>query len=183
MISGRKPEIRAALQIRDSAADDLSAIESLYPEAFPDEDLVPLVRALLHPSVDAVSLLAIMDSDPVGHIVFTPCGVTGSSAKVALLGPLAVVPPWQRRGIGSALVRVGLERLCATRDRAVYVLGDPAYYARLGFAAEHSVTPPYELPEEWAGAWQARMLEEDGGAPRGRLDVPAPWRVRELWLP
>lgn len=164
-------------------ADDTAGIESLYPQAFPDEDLVPLVRRLLGELPIATSLVAAVDSRIVGHAIFTSCTVEGSDRKVVLLGPLAVAPTEQRKGIGSALVEAGIE--CARESGAdvVCVLGDPAYYGRLGFAAEALIESPYPLPPEWAGAWQSRYLTGPAQPGAGTLIVPRPWRDPALWGP
>ena len=82
------------LQIRESRPDDSAAIESLYLRAFPDENLLPLVRDLLSDSVVAISLVAAIDTRIVGHVIFTTCGVVGNSVNASLLGPLAVAPAW-----------------------------------------------------------------------------------------
>jgi len=170
-------------EIRESVPDDLPSIAVLYPDAFPDEDLLPLVRKLLQDVSVAFSLVGIIGSSVVGHIVFTTCSVAGSSDKVALLGPLAVAPAWQRQGIGSAIVRAGLQRLENIGATHVYVLGDPAYYGRLGFVAEGRVAPPYPLPAEWRGAWQSMSLRSAEPRRQGRLCVPQPWRQPALWTP
>jgi putative acetyltransferase len=104
------------LEIRDSVSADFGAIELLYPDAFPDEDLLPLVRDLLHDTTVATSIVGEIDSRIVGHVIFTKCGVTGKRTNAALLGPLAVTPALQGKGIGSALVRTGLRQL---EDRGV----------------------------------------------------------------
>jgi putative acetyltransferase len=164
--------------IRPSVPGDRAGIEALYPAAFPDEDLLPLLRELLpHPSV-AFSLVAEAGMELVGHVVFTGC-----PDKVALLGPLAVAPARQKQGIGKALVNAGLERLERSGWVRVLVLGDPAYYGRLGFTCETGVEPPYELPSAWRTAWQAKELGGPHAPPRGRLAVPPPWNRRALWAP
>ena len=171
------------LEIRESVPGDLAGIESLYPEAFPDEDLLPLVRDLLWDAPVALSLVGIIDSRLVGHGILTKCRVVGSRTKAALLGPLAVAPAWQKQGIGRAIVRAGLKRLEDAGVSQVYVLGDPAYYGRLGFQPESCVTPPYPLPAEWAGAWQSKSLG-GGATPRpGKLSLPRPWLRPALWAP
>jgi putative acetyltransferase len=168
--------------IRESAAADVEAIEALYPRAFPDEDLLPLVRELLEDSEVTVSLVSLMDEELAGHAIFTMCSVDGASARVALLGPLAVAPTRQRRGVGSALVRAGLQHLKDADVDLVCVLGDPAYYGRFGFAPETGVEPPYQLPAEWEGAWQSTRLSNLSEC-SGRLSVPRQWRRRALWAP
>jgi putative acetyltransferase len=168
---------------RVGAPGDLGAIESLYPEAFPEEDLLPLVRDLLGESNGTLSLVATADSSLVGHVVFTNCRVADSDGRAALLGPLVVAAAWRGRRIGTAIVRDGLLRLTESGIRQVFVLGDPAYYGRLGFRPESLVTPPYELPFEWMDAWQSQSLTEAATPLSGKLLVPRPWLRSELWLP
>jgi putative acetyltransferase len=155
----------------------------MYPQAFPDEDLVPLIRNLLQDTVDTLSLVATIDSSITGHVLFTRGRLAESGYAAALLGPLAVSPNHQRRGIGSALVREGLDQLQREGVRQVFVLGDPAYYGRFGFAAEKDVLAPYELPAEWATAWQSLALDPDATPGSGKLILPGPWMRPELWLP
>ncbi|MEQ8603806.1 MAG: N-acetyltransferase [Marivibrio sp.] len=166
--------------IRSAGPTDADSILALYPLAFPAEDLTALVQALLtHP--DALSLIAAEGDAVVGHIVFTRCPAAGGGPDLALLGPLCVTPARQRAGIGTALTREGVRRLTLTGVGRVLVLGDPAYYARAGFAPETAVAPPYPLPDGWAPAWRGLAL---GGAPAPRaqtLQVPEVWRDPALW--
>ena len=171
------------LKIHESIQGDATAIELLYPEAFPDEDLLSLVRDLSQDSMIAMSLVGTIDSRVVGHVVFTNCGVVGRNVKAALLGPLAVAPIWQRQGIGSAIVRAGLQRLQDTAVHLVCVLGDPAYYGRLGFVQESLVEPPFPLPAEWDGAWQSQYLDDTTMPCAGKLSVPSQWLQPALWAP
>lgn len=161
----------------------MASIERLYPAAFPEEDLLPLVRQLLTEDPGILSLVAEAGEATVGHILFTLCGISGSDAKAALLAPLAVAPEWQRKGIGSALIREGLSRLKRDGVARAYVLGDPAYYGRSGFSPETGVAPPYPLPEEYREAWQSLGL---GSAPlpdHGTLGLPDVWMQPALWAP
>lgn len=161
----------------------MPAIESLYPEAFPDEDLLPLVGELLRGSTTTLSLVGMIDGLLAGHAVFTKCHVAESSGADALLGPAAIAPTWQRRGVGSAIIRAGLQRLKDAGVTQVYVLGDPSYYGRLGFTAETRVAPPYELPPEWVGAWQSQSLLGAAKPRSGKLLLPQPWLRPALWAP
>lgn len=171
------------LAIRQSRQKDLAAIESLYPAAFPDEDLVPLVRELLNDPEVANSLVGIIGKQRVGHAIFTKCGIDGKDCCVALLGPLAVAPSWQRQGIGSAIVRAGLTALESNGVSRVCVLGDPLYYRRLGFLPDSLIEPPFPLPPAYDGAWQSRGLGEFSRPVSGKLCVPSQWRKRSLWVP
>lgn len=170
-----------SIEIRESLPDDMAAIETLYPDAFPDEDLLPLVKELLKETPVILSLVAITRTSVAGHAIFSTCSITGNTNKVALLGPLAVGTDYQRQGVGSALIRAGLQRLENDGVSTVFVLGDPAYYGRFGFARELDVMPPYRLPEEWGGAWQSINLGGSEPPDQGTLDVPQPWRQPVLW--
>lgn len=171
------------LDIRPSVAADVAALGRLYPQAFPDEDLLPLVRDLLRTTPAALSLVATLASRLVAHVIFTACALEGSRSQAALLGPLAVIPARQRQGIGSALVRDGCQRLRTAGVRHLYVLGSPAYYGRFGFRPESRVTPPYGLPPEWHDAWQSKPLGEADTDPSGMILLPAPWLEQRLWMP
>ncbi|WP_372618339.1 GNAT family N-acetyltransferase [Falsiroseomonas sp.] len=171
------------LDIRETTPADLPGIATLYAEAFPGEELMPLVGELLQEPCGVLSLAAIAGSALVGHAVFTACGLDAAADGIALVGPLAVAVAWQRRGIGTALLRAGLRRLEEAGVEQACVLGDPAYYGRLGFAAETGIRPPYALPPQWEGAWQSLPLGAAGRPRQGKLRVPRPWRRPALWAP
>jgi putative acetyltransferase len=169
------------LEIRESRPSDAAGIEQLYVDAFPDEDLLPLVRKLLDLRKSVISLVGIREKAIVGHISFTFCNVEGGKEKVALLAPLAVTPTLHKQGIGSTLVQTGFKHLESSKTGYVFVLGDPAYYSRFGFKAESKVATPYPLPTEWREAWQSLKLSYAGAPHEGKLSVPEPWRQITLW--
>ncbi len=171
------------LEIRESVADDVPELEILYPAAFPDEDLLPVLRRLLAMPSGVLSLVATADDAVIGHVAFTTCGVDGTDHKVELLAPLCVAPARQRGGIGKALIQAGFDRFKGAGVGKVLTLGDPEYYKRSGFQAETQIAPPYELPKEWDGAWQSVALNTSGRDLRGKIDVPEAWRDPVLWLP
>ena len=171
------------IELRESLSADRTALKDLYLTAFPDEDLFPLVSELLSGKYDVLSLVAIFKGAVTSHLVFTMCSIAGINQKVALLGPVAVNPQFQRRGIGSALIREGFCSLKNEGVKQVYVLGDPAYYGRFGFEAQSKVIPPYPLPQEWLTAWQSISLLEAGSDLQGVLSVPQPWLQPTLWAP
>jgi putative acetyltransferase len=173
----------AELKIRESVEGDFSGIESLYPQAFPDEDLLPLVRDLLSAPDVAITFVGTVGSQITGHAIFTKCRILENEIKAALLGPLAVAPAWQGQGIGSAMVRAGFSRLKEEGVDVVLVLGDPAYYSRFGFAPETLVEPPFRLPDEWQGAWQSLYMDGKQLSRSGKLSVPPQWQKRALWSP
>lgn len=165
-----------------SRSEDRHAIFTLYRQAFPDQDLMQLVADLLAEDCDSVISLVVRDpSGLAGHAAVTVCSVDGSKALVALLGPVAIEPAMQGRGIGTALVRHALD--AAARHGAVQacVLGDPGYYGRFGFQPNATVIPPYPIPEAWAAAWQWLLLGGADAPVSGQLNVPAAWQRAELW--
>ena len=87
------------IQVRISTPEDLPALDALYPAAFPDEDLRALMHELVRERSDTLSLVALHDGAVAGHIVFTTCPLEAGDWRVALLGPLAVAPPYQRQGL------------------------------------------------------------------------------------
>ncbi len=171
------------LEVRTCLSSDMPSIDTLYPDAFPDEDLLPLVQDLLTLRSVTLSLVGIVDRTLAGHVVFTACSIAGTEQKISLLGPLAVAPAWQSKGIGSALVREGLQQVAHDGAVRACVLGDPAYYGRFGFAPEADIMPPYPLPTEWTGAWQSVSLHNTEPPPHGTLTVPEAWRQPALWAP
>lgn len=171
------------ISIRPAAPGDLSALEALYRAAFPEEDLLALLRALLDAPEDVQNRVAEGEGELVGHVALSACRVAPAGVGVALLGPLAVSPARQRRGIGSRLVAAALEAAGEAGASAVFVLGDPGYYGRFGFQADARVAPPYPIPDDWRSGWQALVLPGSAPPPAGTLEVPAPWRRRALWAP
>ena len=169
------------LTIRECRPDDLAWLESLYPAAFPEEDLLPLVRAMMKNSEALLSLVGEKEGVGAGHAVFTLGVIEETEQSIALLGPVAVDPGHQRSGIGSAIIREGLNRLKADGIEQVFVLGDTAYYGRLGFLAGAKVKPPYDLPVEWSDAWQYLVLADTDVDDDGRLSLPEFWMRPELW--
>ncbi|MEO1703107.1 MAG: N-acetyltransferase [Pseudomonadota bacterium] len=172
--------MQSDVQIRAFGEADLDELERLYPAAFPQEELRPLVRELSDASEDVVAWVAELKGTVMGHIAFARCAV-GNLPNVYLLGPLAVTPQHQRKGVGKALIAFGLADLRERNASHVYVLGDPNYYGRHGFKSERTVSPPFELPAQWDGAWQSIALSGDVAASKGTLLVPPVWEKPELW--
>jgi putative acetyltransferase len=167
--------------IRDTTPEDVPRVLALYPRAFPEEALAPLVSTLLATVPGVLSLAGVEEDEVVAHGLFTPSA--SEAGEGALLGPLGVVPRLRRRGLGASLVRAGLRRLEAAGCRQVFVLGDPGYYRRFGFSPERRVLPPCPVPEAWADAWQSRSLAARPPLAAGRLLLPTPWMDPALWAP
>jgi putative acetyltransferase len=146
--------------IRRERAEDHGAVDVVLRAAFPTPAEAALVEALRAAGDAAVSLVAERrtgdrDGVVVGHVLFSPVTVTphggGRAAPGLGLAPLAVATAAQRRGIGGALVRAGLDTCRAYGCGFVVVLGDPGYYARFGFgrASDRGIANEYGADEEF----------------------------------
>ena len=179
-------EANPDFSLRISTPGDQAAFLSIYPLAFPNEDMVPLLRELWQEPENCLSLVVFAGEEPAGHAMFTRCNLHPESAPVALLGPVAVRPDQHGHGLGSALIQEGLRRLRQEGTALVCVLGDPAYYSRFGFEPTRRILPPYGPsvpPPEWEGAWQSIALTDAAASLSGRLVVPRAWDNESLWLP
>ncbi|SDB60573.1 putative acetyltransferase [Desulfonatronum thiosulfatophilum] len=135
------------LEIRQEDPQDQNAVQSLNLAAFENGPEAALVDALRSSCKEYLAFVAVEDGAVVGHILFTPVTVDGSDAAGMGLAPMAVLPSRQRKGIGTQLVRHGLEHLRRSGCPFVIVLGHPEYYPRFGF--EQAST--YRLVSQWEG--------------------------------
>jgi len=121
-------------RIRSATPKDAAAIRRIHLQAFGRSAEADIVAALVAANAVSLSLLAEHDGEVVGHILFSPVTIEREAVPVIGLAPMAVLPGWQRRGVGSALVRASLDELRRIGCDAVVVLGHPAFYPRFGFA-------------------------------------------------
>lgn len=122
-----------ATDVRHERADEAAAIAALVAEAFGRDAEAELVGRLRAAGALTASLVATAAGTLLGHVALSPVETNGQSGPWLGLAPLAVRPAWRRRGIGSRLVRHAVEAAAAAGAQAVFVLGDPGYYDRLGF--------------------------------------------------
>lgn len=139
--------------IRAEKENDQDAVYTVNVSAFETPSEANLVDALREQAQSVVSLVAEDDGELVGHIMFSPVSLSGCpKLKVMGLAPMAVAPEQQRKrkGIGSALVRAGLEQCRNLGFAAVVVLGHPKYYPRFGFSpsSQFGIDSEYDVPEE-----------------------------------
>ncbi len=108
-----------------------------------------------------ISLIAETDHSVVGHVAFSPVGIDqNENFRAYILAPLAVQTDYQKRRIGSTLIKYGMRQLSAMGVNIVFVYGDPNYYERFGFNADtaRNYTTPYKL--QYPSGWQAIVLNE-----------------------
>jgi putative acetyltransferase len=151
------------MDIRTEKLEDIEAIRQVNIAAFDREteaNLVDRLRGI--PST--FSFVAVQFDRIVGHLFFSPVVVEGkcpSNFSILGLAPVAILPEYQRQGIGSLLIREGLKECVRSGFQAVVVLGHPNFYPRFGFipASRKNLGCEYGVPDEVFMA-----LELDNGA-------------------
>ncbi len=138
--------------IRPEKPDDLNIIREINISAFGEKTEADLVDALRKSGIPLISLVAEEDKTLIGHIMFSPVTVDNgcSAISVAGLAPMAVLPELQRTGVGSVLVKEGLEQCKQADYSAVVVLGHPEYYPRFGFVPSvlYNIRSEYDVPDD-----------------------------------
>ena len=173
-----------AVSVRLEAPGDEPWVRAVELAAFPtgpyEADIVDRIRS---EAPDGwYSLVAIgtpgsgVDGLMVGHLLLSPCPVVNDDgevvATVLAVGPVAVVPEVQRRGIGAALMHVATSLAMARGVPALVLLGHPSYYPRFGFgsARDAGLAPPTGLWPD--AAWMARILPAWSDEMRGTVRYP-----------
>jgi predicted N-acetyltransferase YhbS len=162
------------VKIRTETLRDRDRVRAVITAAFGSPEDADLVEALRADAcwIPELSLVAEdVDGTVIGHILFTRAHI--GTAPALTLAPLSVDPAHQGSGIGSALVRAGLDAARALGERTVTVLGHPTYYPRFGFerADAHQVTCTLS-----AGPDEGKMVASlDGGpVPSGDMSFGRP---------
>jgi putative acetyltransferase len=128
---------------------DWAAIRAVNERAFGRTEEANVVEKIRANCPDILSLVALREGRVVGHVLFSPATIDTDNGPIMGMGlaPMAVPPECQRQGIGSALVRRGLELLGERSCPFVIVLGHPEYYPRFGFERASR----YGLKSQWEG--------------------------------
>ena len=152
------------LSIRKTNDSDLSEIMRVEEKAFGYPKEAELVHDLLKDQTaePRISLLAFDGDEAIGHILFTAVKIEGSDIVASILAPLAVVPKFQKKGLGDNIINAGLDLLREAGVSVVFVLGHPTYYPKYGFAPVHprAINAPYPIPEEYRDAWMMQILDD-----------------------
>jgi putative acetyltransferase len=155
------------LAILPEIPGDRDSIHYVNQEAFGRNQEADLVDKLRKRGVLTISLVAVQETTIVGHIAFSPVEITAeeSSFDALALGPLAVLPVHQNKGIGSQQVVAGLQECLRLGHEIIVLAGHPNYYPRFGFVRAYAkgIECEFEVPDE---AWMIKELKQ--GALAGR---------------
>jgi len=155
------------ITIRKEQLEDRQAVYTVHRLAFGQDEeaiLVDRLRENKQAFIPDLSLVATFGQEITGHILFTEIRiVNGNGEEFAslALAPVSVAPGFQRKGIGSMLIRHGLEVAGQLGYRSAVVLGHATYYPRFGFrpAKTWDIKAPFNVPDD---AFMATELVKDG---------------------
>lgn len=140
------------ITIRAENEEDIPAVRRVNELAFERPNEASLVDALRAVSNPQVSLVAVENGQIVGHIFFSPVSIESEDSTSSALGlaPMAVLPEYQKQGVGSQLVQEGLRECQRLGCNVVVVLGHAEYYPRFGFipASQKGLRSEYPVPDE-----------------------------------
>lgn len=140
------------MSVRRAKPEDNEQITVIYEQAFDTDAEATLVEALRTSGVPSVSLVYEDGDKVVGHILFTQVDLVGdeSEIKIAGLGPMGVLPRYQYNGVGSSLVKAGLDECKTEGYGAAVVLGYTSFYPKFGFvpSIEFGITSTFNVPED-----------------------------------
>ena len=154
------------LTFRPETQDDLPGIRLVNECAFPTKLEANLVDLCRSRGKISLSLAAVQDHQVVGHVLFTPVtfGSPQLDGRGLGLGPVSVLPDFQRTGVGSRLMRAGLEHVRRHDYKFVVLLGDSSYYSRFGFVPGRTLG----LSSDYGDGDEFQVLELSPGALAGR---------------
>ena len=126
------------IQVRQERPFDIKAISTVIEAAFCNQEYSGrnehlLVEELRKAGALELSLVAELNDDIVGHIAFSPVTINDQSQHWYGLAPVAVLPQFQNKGIGSRLIKEGIEQIKAKGAKGCVLVGEPEYYKRFGF--------------------------------------------------
>ena len=138
--------------IRREQPQDIPEIRQVIIRAFGQKQEASIVDKLRKNCNSILSLVAFTDGKVVGHILFSPAVIEGRHGRLvgSGLAPLAVLPEYQRKGIGTQLMQTAIARIKEGGCPYIIVIGHPEYYARFGFeqAKQFGISSEWDVPDK-----------------------------------
>ena len=161
--------MKSRIVIRNETPDDIEAITEVTIAAFKTLPISQhteqfIIEALRAAKALAVSLVAEVDNRVIGHIAFSPVILSDGTPNWYGLGPVSVLPEYQRKGIGKALIEKGLSHLKDLKAQGCCLVGHPEYYKQFGFENVSGLVHEGVPPEVFF------VLSFDGHIPQGTVD-------------
>jgi putative acetyltransferase len=140
------------ITIREEQHQDIHAIREVNMQAFGQNQEAGLIDTIRRSCNDLISLVAVAQNTIGGHIFFSPVTIESKTKKTIRgvgLAPMAVLPAFQRQGVGTELVRDGVERVRKKGFPFIIVLGHASYYPRFGFepASHYGIRCEWDVPD------------------------------------
>jgi putative acetyltransferase len=159
---------KQTIVIRDETESDAAVITQVTVAAFKTLEISNhteqfIITALRVAKALTVSLVAEVDGRVIGHIAFSPVTISDGTRNWYGLGPVSVLPEYQRQGISKALIREGLSRLKGMKARGCCLVGHPDYYRKFGFKNVPGLVLEGVPPEVFFA------LSFDGHTPQGTV--------------
>ncbi|MHC4265625.1 MAG: GNAT family N-acetyltransferase [Planctomycetota bacterium] len=140
------------IEIRQEQPEDIPAIRIINELAFGQPQEANIIDNLRENCPDVLSLVAVQEGQIIGHILFSPAVIENDEDQVHGMGlaPMAVIPDYQRKGVGSMLVTAGIEKIKQTSCPFIITLGHPEFYPCFGFerASIYGLKSQWEVPDE-----------------------------------
>ncbi len=154
------------MKIKIAQETNLNSIQKVIETAFSEGEnkvIMNLVAGLSNETTNPPikSLIAEVDNQVVGYVSYSPIFLRlDANISGYILAPLAISPVHQKQGVGTKLIKSGIDMLVKDGVDVLLVYGDPDYYGRFGFEKENarSFVPPYPL--EYPFGWLGMMLNE-----------------------
>ena len=142
-----------SIEIREESISDIASVFQLNCEVFKTQAEAKLINSLRTGKNLFLSMVATLNGEVVGHIALSPMQTESDPARRLIgLGPMAVSIRYQRKGIGSSLIKASEKRLIQMGTDGIFVLGHKEYYPKFGFKPSFSsfgVRSKYEVPDEY----------------------------------
>jgi putative acetyltransferase len=167
-VERKKKTVNPEITLRSETDNDIGAITEVTIAAFQTLEISNhteqfIIEALRASHVLTVSLVAETDGRVIGHIAFSPVAISDGTQDWYGLGPVSVLPEYQRQGIGKALIREGLAQLRGMHARGCCLVGHPEYYEKFGFENVDGLGLEGVPPEVFFA------LSFDGNVPQGTV--------------
>lgn len=178
------------INIKETSRNDFNDIMKVEERAFGYVKEAKLTADLLSDKTaePILSLLAFDDKKAIGHILFTRAYIDKLDTEqplIHILAPLAVIPEYQKQGLGGLLINEGLKKLKNMGSEMVFVLGHIEYYPKFGFipdAKKIGFSAPFPIPEEYADAWMVQSLKSESFiVPSGKVICANELNKLEHW--